>query len=219
MGQNDPTNSVKALKEVVVLSIKLQSYQVHLTMLQYHTCMQYTDTNNTYTKMNLSTVKWAQWDKTQSRELLGLFICAYDSLYTTAAHYIAKNRPDNFPSCPPDNHHCSDDVYLRERRATESRQLAAASQRRRGQPVFRWISKSGLIWVQRPAAHPTNDLVAVVTCGTCMRHGWGGGLFGLANVLADCILVCKIYHQLSQVNDQITFASPKTIYVSDAGLL
>ena len=25
--------------------------------------------------MNLSTVKWAQWDKTQSRELLGLFIC------------------------------------------------------------------------------------------------------------------------------------------------
>jgi len=26
--------------------------------------------------MNLRTVKWAQWDKTQSRELLGLFICA-----------------------------------------------------------------------------------------------------------------------------------------------
>jgi len=26
--------------------------------------------------MNLSTVKWAQWDKTQSRELLGLFMCA-----------------------------------------------------------------------------------------------------------------------------------------------
>jgi len=30
--------------------------------------------NNTYTKMNLSTVKWAQWDKTQSRELL---VCSY----------------------------------------------------------------------------------------------------------------------------------------------
>jgi len=26
--------------------------------------------------MNIRTVKWAQWDKTQSRELLGLFICA-----------------------------------------------------------------------------------------------------------------------------------------------
>ena len=25
--------------------------------------------------MNLSTVKWAQGDKTQSRELLGLFVC------------------------------------------------------------------------------------------------------------------------------------------------
>jgi len=41
-GSNDPTNSVKALKEVVILSIRLQSHQVHLTMLQYHTCMQYT---------------------------------------------------------------------------------------------------------------------------------------------------------------------------------
>jgi len=29
-------------------------------------------------------------------------------------HNIAQNRPDNFPSYPPDNRHCSDDVYLRE---------------------------------------------------------------------------------------------------------
>jgi len=65
--------------------------------------------------MNLSTVKWAQWDKTQSRELSGLFICVCSSLYTIVAHNTAQNRPDNFPSCPPDNHHCSDDVYLRER--------------------------------------------------------------------------------------------------------
>jgi len=41
MGQmNDPTSSVKALKEVVVLRIRLQSHQVHLTMLQYYTRMQ-----------------------------------------------------------------------------------------------------------------------------------------------------------------------------------
>jgi len=69
-GSNDPTDSVKALKEVVVLTIWLQSYQVHLTMLQYyrvHMHAMYSQTqNNTYTKMNLSTVKWAQWDKTQS---------------------------------------------------------------------------------------------------------------------------------------------------------
>jgi len=44
---NDPTNSVKALKEVVVLRIRLQSHQVHLTMLQhYH--IQYTVRDTKY---------------------------------------------------------------------------------------------------------------------------------------------------------------------------
>jgi len=60
--------------------------------------------------MNLSTVKWAQWDKTQSRDLFGLFIC----VCTIVAHNIAQNRPDNFPPYPPDNHQGSYDVYLRE---------------------------------------------------------------------------------------------------------
>jgi len=59
-------------------------------------------------------MKWAQWDKTQSRDLLGLFICVHIALCTIVAHNIAQNRPDNFPPYPPDNHHCSDDVYLRE---------------------------------------------------------------------------------------------------------
>jgi len=62
-------------------------------------------------------VKWAQGDKTQSRELLGLFICVCSSLCTILAHNTAQNKPDNFPSCPPDNHHCSDDDFLRERGA------------------------------------------------------------------------------------------------------
>ena len=64
--------------------------------------------------MNLRTVKWAQWDKTQSRELLGLFIYVCIALCTIVGHSIAQNTPDNFPSYPPDNHHCSDDVYFRE---------------------------------------------------------------------------------------------------------
>ena len=55
--------------------------------------------------MNLRTVTWAQ-----SRELLGLFICVRFALCTIVAHNIAQNRPDNFASYPPDNHHCSDDV-------------------------------------------------------------------------------------------------------------
>jgi len=52
---------------------RLQSRQVHVTMSQTYACIQHTVIH--HTKMNLSTVKWAQWDKTTSRELLGLFIC------------------------------------------------------------------------------------------------------------------------------------------------
>jgi len=36
------------------------------------------------------------------------------ALCTIVAHNIAQNRPDSFPPYPPDNHHSSDDVYLRE---------------------------------------------------------------------------------------------------------
>jgi len=69
---NDPTNSVKALKEDRVLTTKLQSHQVHPTVLQWY---------NTYAvrqkkhKIQTHKCKWiyAQWmaqcDKTQSNEL------------------------------------------------------------------------------------------------------------------------------------------------------
>jgi len=36
------------------------------------------------------------------------------ALCTIVAHNIAQNRPDSFPPYPPDDHHSSDDVYLRE---------------------------------------------------------------------------------------------------------
>ena len=45
---------------------------------------------------------------------VSLFICVCIALCTIVAHNIAQNRPDSFPLYPPDNHHCSDDVYLRE---------------------------------------------------------------------------------------------------------
>ena len=48
--------------------------------------------------MNLCTMKLAHWDKTQSRELSGLFICVCIALCTIVAHNIAQNRPDNFHS-------------------------------------------------------------------------------------------------------------------------
>jgi len=79
-----------------------------LTVLHMHAI--YTHTQYIY-KMNLSTVTWAQWDKTQ---LFGLFICVCIALCTIIAHNTAQNRPDNFLSYSQDNHHSSDDVYLRE---------------------------------------------------------------------------------------------------------
>ena len=45
---------------------------------------------------------------------VSLFICVCIALCTIVAHNIAQNIPDNFPSYPLDNHHCSNDVYLRE---------------------------------------------------------------------------------------------------------
>jgi len=42
------------------------------------------------------------------------------ALCTIVAHNIAQNRPDSFPPYPPDNHHSSDDVYLREALSKET---------------------------------------------------------------------------------------------------
>ena len=86
---------------------------------------------HTYTKMNLSTVKWTQWDKSQSRELLVLLICVSIALCTIVAHNTSQNRPDNFPSYPADNRHCSNDVSLREGWGTESWCLASVHRARR----------------------------------------------------------------------------------------
>jgi len=49
-----------------------------------------------------------------NKQLLGLFTCVRIALCTNVAHNTAQNRPANFPSYLPDNHHCSDDVYSRE---------------------------------------------------------------------------------------------------------
>jgi len=52
-GSNDPTNSVKALKEDRVLRIRLQSHQVHptmLTIIQQLCSMKQNHTN--YTQIN-----------------------------------------------------------------------------------------------------------------------------------------------------------------------
>ena len=60
-------------------------------MLQTYTCIQYTIIHIIHAKINLSTVKWAQWDKTQSRELLGLFImCVHRTVHNYCTQYCTE---------------------------------------------------------------------------------------------------------------------------------
>ena len=47
------------------------------------------------------------------RTVRSVHMCVHCIVHN-CAHNNAQNRPDNFPSYPPDNDHCSDDVYLRE---------------------------------------------------------------------------------------------------------
>jgi len=66
------------------------------------------------------------------------FTCVCIALCTIVAHNIAQNRPDNFPSYPPYNHHCSDDVYLTEGGAGWQRLPAYHSQQ--------WADSSSKSW-------------------------------------------------------------------------
>ena len=50
--------------------------------------------------MHTQKLIWAQWDKTQSRDLLAPFICVCIALCTIVAHNIVQNRPDNFSPLP-----------------------------------------------------------------------------------------------------------------------
>ena len=85
-----------------------------------YTFMQYTviQTIHTFTYIHKNESKHSEMGPVRQnpiqRDLLGLFICVCIALCTIVAHNIAQNRPDSFPPYPPDNHHSSDDVYLRE---------------------------------------------------------------------------------------------------------
>jgi len=57
-----------------------------------------------------------------------MFIYVCIELCTNVAHNTAQNRPDNFPYYPPDNYHCSDDVYLREESPLTSTEKLTNSQ-------------------------------------------------------------------------------------------
>ena len=75
---------------------------------------------------------------------VSLFICVCIALCTIVAHNIAQNRPDSFPPYPPDNHHCSDDVYLMEGGILLEQSFTARM------PLLTEISAFGLERRQRP---------------------------------------------------------------------
>jgi len=86
-GSNDPTNSVKALKEVVFLTPKerLQSHQVHLTMLQYYTCMQCTQNNES---------KQSEMDpmiqNTIQRTVSSVHVCVHCTVHNCCTQYCTE---------------------------------------------------------------------------------------------------------------------------------
>ena len=113
-GSNDPTNSVKALKEVEVRKIGFNPTRstspcynpTHVCNIQWYTWYIY--------KNESKHSEMGQVRQNPIQRTISLFICVCTALCTTVAHNIAQNRPDNCPSYSPGNHHCSDDVYLRE---------------------------------------------------------------------------------------------------------
>jgi len=94
---------------------RLQSHQVHLTMLQYYTCMQYTVIHNTKMKPKYSEMGPVRQNPIQ-RTVRSVHMCVHCTVYNCCTQ-CTEQIWQYFPSYPPDNHHCSDGVYLREGRS------------------------------------------------------------------------------------------------------
>jgi len=48
-----------------------------------------------------------------NKQLLGMFMYVHCTVHNCSTQ-SSQNRPDNFLSYSPDNHHCSDYIYFRE---------------------------------------------------------------------------------------------------------
>jgi len=112
---NDPTDSVKALKGVVVLRIGFNP--TRSTSPCYNTT--HACNIQSYRKC-IHTQKWIHSEMGPVRQnpiqrtVRSVHMCVHCTVHNCYTQCIAQNRPDNFPSYPLHNHHCSDDVYLRE---------------------------------------------------------------------------------------------------------
>jgi len=108
-----------------------------------------------------------------------LFIFVCSSLCTIVVYNTAQNRPDNFPSCPPDNHHCSDDVYLRERGLRSSSMPSGILIHAAIWPQQTWAENWGLCPLSEGELGPH-----LTQCGqgrglpACQVSSWSIQLFG-----------------------------------------
>ena len=71
---------------------RLQSHQVHLTMLQAYTCIQYIRKNE-FKHSEMGPVRQNPIQTT----VTSVHMCVCTALCTIVAHNIAQNRPDSFP--------------------------------------------------------------------------------------------------------------------------
>ena len=86
-GSNDPTNSVKALKEVVFLRIGFNPTRSTSPCYNtIHACNIQPDTNNTYTEMNLSTVRQNPIQRTVS----SVHMCVHRTVHNCCTQYCTE---------------------------------------------------------------------------------------------------------------------------------
>ena len=84
-GSNDPTDSVKALKEVVVLRIGFNP--TRSTSPCYNPMHAY---NNTYTKMNKHSEMGPVRQNPIQRTVIGLFICVHCTVHNCCTQYCTE---------------------------------------------------------------------------------------------------------------------------------
>ena len=115
------------------------------------------------------------------------------ALCTIDAHNIAQNRADNFPSYPPDYHHCSDDVYLREGGGPPIlEQNCCESVTYASEDHLKWNSRSGglgsrrKLLVEGVGASPPEDDDTFFCENTLFCHGFKNDVAIFAFIAYRC---------------------------------
>jgi len=123
------------------------------------------NTHNTQYKNDFKHSEMGPVRQNPIHRTVSLFICVCIALCTIVAHNIAQNRLDSFPPYLPDNHHSSDDVYLREGdRPTDRPRYSVGNNRPhlRIVQVMRpkmWFIHTLTHVIRRRPMHPRNNFI------------------------------------------------------------